>query len=188
MGGTPSALTLVAESATPDAAALAPVVREVVRSLDPNMPVHDTRTMEDFYNQRAVKTPNIIAQSVAGFGAMGLLLAMAGLYGLVAYSVSRRYREIGKRMALGADRPKVIRMVLQQGLRLGSIGVAIGLILSFLACRALSAAVWVASFNSLNYALFPVVAIPLLLITLLATYAPARRASLIDPMRALREE
>ncbi|MBV8732697.1 MAG: ABC transporter permease [Acidobacteriia bacterium] len=182
------ALTLFAESSEPSAANLASVVREVVRRIDPNMPVHDERTMQDYYSQRAVKTPNMIAQSVAALGLLGLILATAGLYGLIAYSVSRRFREIGIRMALGADRRSVVRMVLRQGLTLGLIGVAAGLVLSFLACRALTSAIWVASFSSLNYALFPAIAVPLLLITLLATYAPARRASQIDPMRALREE
>jgi macrolide transport system ATP-binding/permease protein len=183
-----SNLTLVAESTAPDAATLAPVIREVVRSIDPNMAVYDSRTMENYFNQRAVKTPNMISASVAGFGVMGLILSIAGLYGLIAYSVSRRFREIGIRMALGADRANVIRMVLRQGLTLGLIGVAAGLILSFLACRALTSSLFIASFSRLNYGLFPAIAIPLLLVTLVATYAPARRASLIDPMRALREE
>jgi macrolide transport system ATP-binding/permease protein len=182
------ALTIVAESIAPDAEFLAPVVRQAVRQLDLSMPVFDARTMRDFYTQRAVKTSEIIAESVAGFGMMGLILAMAGLYGLVAYSVSRRSREIGIRMAIGADRQNVVRMVLRQGLVLSSIGVAIGLVLSFFACRALTSAMWIASFGHLNYGLFPAIALPLLLVTLLATYAPARRASLIDPMCSLREE
>jgi predicted permease len=181
-------MTIVAETSAPDAATLAPVLREVVRGIDPSMPVTNTRTMQDFYSQRAVKTPGIIAESVAGLGTMGLILAMVGLYGLIAYSVSRRRREIGIRMAIGADRQKVIRMILGQGLVLGSIGVAVGLIVSFFACRAVISVAWVASFDHLNYALFPAIAIPLLLITLAATYGPARRASLVDPMRALRDE
>jgi macrolide transport system ATP-binding/permease protein len=182
------ALTIIAETAAPDAAALAPVLREVVRGIDPSMPVSNTRTMQDFYTQRAVKTPNIISQSVAGLGSMGLILAMVGLYGLISYSVSRRRREIGIRMAIGADRQKVIRMILRQGLLLGSIGVAVGLIASFFVCRAVMTVAWVATFDHLNYALFPAIAIPLLLITLAASYAPARKASLVDPMRALRDE
>jgi predicted permease len=182
------AMTIVAETGAPDAATLAPVLREVVRGIDPSMPVVNTRTMQDFYTQRAVKTPDIIAESVAGLGTMGLILAMVGLYGLIAYSVSRRRREIGIRMAIGADRQKVVRMILRQGLVLGSIGVAAGLVVSFFACRAVITVAWIASFDHLNYAMFPAIAIPLLLITLAATYAPARRASLVDPMRALRDE
>ncbi len=182
------AMTIVAQTDAPDASTLAPVLREVVRGIDPNMPVFDARTMQDFYRQRAVRTPDIIAESVAGLGTMGLILAMVGLYGLISYSVSRRRREIGIRMAIGADRHKVIRMILGQGLVLGSIGVAVGLVASFYVCRAVMTAAWVASFDHLNYALFPAIAIPLLVITVLATFEPARRASLVDPMRALRDE
>jgi putative ABC transport system permease protein len=181
-------MTVVAEATATDATTLAPVLRQVVQELDPNMPAFDARTMENFYSQRAVKTPNIIAESGAGFGGMGLVLAMVGLYGLIAYAASHRSREIGIGMAIGADRLKVIRMVLQQGLVLGSIGVAIGLILSLFACRSLMSAIWIASFSQLNYSILPAVAAPLLLVTLVTTYAPARRASLIDPMRTLREE
>jgi cell division protein FtsX len=182
------AMTIMAETDAPDATTLAPVLRDVVHRIDPDMPVSNARTMQDYYQQRAIKTPNIISESVAGLGTMGLILAMVGLYGLIAYSVSQRRREIGIRMAIGADRQKVIRMILRQGLTLGSIGVAVGLIASFFACRAVISVAWVATFDHLNYALFPAIAIPLLLITLAATYAPARRASLVDPMRALRDE
>lgn len=183
-----AALSIVAESDAPDASTLAPALREVVRGLDPNMPVYDVRTMQDLYTQRAVKTPNMIAQSVAGLGLMGLLLATVGLYGLIAYSVSRRTREIGIRMAIGADRPKVIQMILQQGLALSATGIAAGLVISFFLCRLLTSAIWIATFDPTNPLLFMAIALPLLLITLLATYAPARRASLVDPVRALREE
>ena len=78
-------------------------------------------------------------------------------------------------------------MVLRQGLVLGSIGVGAGLIVSFFVCRALTSAVWILA-SHLNYALLPAIAVPLVLVTLLAAYVPARRASLIDPMRALRDE
>ena len=182
------AMTITAESAAPDAALLAPVLRDVASRIDPDMPVTSARTMQDYYTQRAIKTPHILSQTVAGLGTMGLVLAMVGLYGLIAYSVSRRRREIGLRMAIGADRSQVVRMVLRQGLVLGSIGVAVGLVIGFFVCRAIVSVAWVATFDHLNYALFPAVAIPLLLITLGATFGPARRASLVDPMRALRDE
>jgi predicted lysophospholipase L1 biosynthesis ABC-type transport system permease subunit len=181
-------MTVVAETGAPDPTTLSPVLREVVRSIDASMPVFNTRTMQDFFDQRAVKTPDIIVESVAGLGVMGLILAVVGLYGLISYSVSRRSREIGIRMAIGADRQKVIRMILHQGLVLGAIGVGVGLIVSFFACRAVMTVAWVFTFGHLNYLMFPAIAIPLLAVTLLATYGPARRASLVDPMRALRDE
>ncbi|MFZ0594593.1 MAG: ABC transporter permease [Bryobacteraceae bacterium] len=183
-----TSMIMVAESVAPDAATLAPVLRNVVRSLDANMPVFDVRTMKDLYTQRAVKTPNMIADSVAGLGVMGLVLSMVGLYGLIAYSISRRTREIGIRMAIGADRQRVLGMVLKQGLTLGAIGVAIGLVFSFFVCRLITSAMFIASFSHTDWSMFPVISLPLLLIVVLATYAPARRASLIDPMKALREE
>jgi putative ABC transport system permease protein len=181
-------MTIVAETGSPDAATLAPVLRDVVRGIDPDMPVFNARSMHDIFTQRAVKTPDIISESVAALGTMGLILAIVGLYGLIAYSVSRRSREIGIRMAIGAGRSQVIRMVLGQGLVLGLVGVGVGLVLSFFACRAVMTAAWVATFDHLNYALFPLIAIPLLAVTVLAAYGPARRASLVDPMRALRDE
>jgi macrolide transport system ATP-binding/permease protein len=181
------ALSVLAESSAPDAAILAPVVREVVRKIDPAMPYSDARTMQDFFSQRAVKTTNILVETTTSLGMMGLLLAMVGLYALVAYSVSRRSREIGIRMAIGADRRSVLSMVLRQGLVLGSIGVGVGLVVSFFACRAMTSKLWLLA-GHFNYAVLPAVGMPLLLVTVLAAYVPARRASLIDPMRALRDE
>jgi putative ABC transport system permease protein len=183
-----SGLTLVTESDATDAATIAPVLREVVRRLDPDMPVFDIRTMHDFYTQRAVKLPNMTVEIVAAMGLIGLLLAVTGLYGLVAYSVSRRTREIGIRMAIGADRSKVVRMVLGQGLKLGAIGVAAGLVVSVAACRAMTSATWFLAFDQVNPLVFAVIALLLLAITTLAAWAPARHASRIDPMRALRDE
>jgi predicted permease len=183
-----SGLTLVTQSNAADAATLAPVLREVVRRLDPDMPVFDVRTMQDFFTQRAVKLPNMTVEIVAGMGLMGLLLAMAGLYGLVAYTVSRRTREIGIRVAIGADQRKVVGMVLGQGLRLGAIGVAAGLVVSVFACRALTSATWFLTFDRVNPLLFAAIALPLLIVTTLAAWAPARHASRIDPIRALRDE
>ena len=91
-------------------------------------------------------------------------------------------------MAIGADRGKVLSMVLRQGFVLSAAGLAVGLVISILVCRVITSALWVASFGNTNWLIFIGIAAPLLAITVLATYAPARRASLIDPMRALREE
>jgi macrolide transport system ATP-binding/permease protein len=183
-----SGLILVAESDAADAAAIAPALREVVERLDPDMPAFDIRTMHDFYTQRSVKLPNMVVETVAGLGLIGLLLAMTGLYGLVAYSVSRRTREIGIRVALGADQRKVVWMVLGQGLKLGAAGVAVGLVVSVIACRAMTSATWFLTFDRVNPLIFAVIALLLLGITTLAAWAPARHASRIDPMRALRDE
>ena len=182
------ALVVIAESVAPDAGSIAPVLREAIRGIDPNMPVYDSRTLHDLYDQRAVKTPNMIAGSVAGLGVMGLALAVVGLYGLVAFSVSRRTREIGIRMAIGADRRNVISMILREGFSLGICGVLVGLLLSVLACRLLTSSLWIASFSRVNYWLFALIALPLLAIAVLATYPPARRASLLDPNKTLRQD
>ncbi len=183
-----ASLSMVVESNAPDAATVAPVLRDVVHALDPDMPAFDLRTMRTFYQLRAVATSTIVTQVVAGMGLMGLLLAVVGLYGLVAYSVSRRTREIAIRMAIGADRREVVWMVLRQGLRLAAAGVAVGLVLSVYACRLVTSSLSFITFERLDPAIFVVLPLLLLLVTMLATWAPAVRASRVDPMRALRDE
>jgi ABC-type antimicrobial peptide transport system permease subunit len=157
----------------------------MVRQFDPSLPVFDVRTMEDFYKQRAVDVPNMLIETVGFLGLMGLALAVVGLYGLVAYSVSCRTREIGIRMAIGASQASVLRLVLRQGLVLAGIGVAIGLVISALAGKVVMSAFYTARFDMLSYLLVPVV---LIAVTLIASSIPARRASQIDPTSALRFE
>jgi ABC-type antimicrobial peptide transport system permease subunit len=149
--------------------------------------VFDMRSMKDLYENRTVKTPNMMASIVAALGFMGLVLAVIGLYGLVAYSVSRRTREIGIHMAIGADRQSVSRMVLKQGLLLGMAGVTVGLIIGILARRAIASSAFM-SLGNPGVRPFAAVSLLLILTTMGATYLPARRASRIDPMRALRDE
>ncbi|MBV9038372.1 MAG: FtsX-like permease family protein, partial [Acidobacteriaceae bacterium] len=182
-----SDMTMIAESATADASGLASVLRQTTQSVDRQVPIFGMRAFADFYASRAVKTPSIILTTVTSLGLMSLILAVVGLYGLVAYSVSRQYREIGIRMAVGADRQAVLRMVLWRGLILGGTGIAIGLVLGVLASRAVGS-MTITSFGHISLLPFPILAFLLLLTTLLAAYVPARRASRIDPMRALREE
>jgi macrolide transport system ATP-binding/permease protein len=177
-------MTLVAQSAG-DAAGLVAPLRETVRGLDANQPVYDVRTMADFYRMRAVSVPTMIIETVGAMGLIGLLLAMVGLYGLMAYSVARRTREIGIRMAIGADRASVVRMVLRQGLTLALTGLAIGLVASFAAESAVNAVFSSTGRDPLAYLL---VAPALLAVIMLAAWIPAHRASLVDPMRALRYE
>ena len=106
-------LTLVSQSIG-DSGSLAEPIRELAHGLDADQPVFDVRTMEDLYHARAAVV-YMLNELVAVMGLIGLLLAMFGLYGLIAYSVARRTREIGIRMAVGADRGSVVRMVLRQG-------------------------------------------------------------------------
>jgi predicted permease len=179
-------MTLVAESSG-DAGRLAAQLRRAVQELDPNLPVYNIRTMESFYHDRAVKVPEMTIQTIGSMGLMGLMLAIIGLYGLVAYSVSRRTREIGMRMALGASRLDVLRMFLTQGCKLAAIGIALGTIASLGADRMIRSVI---TFNGTGTwpGLFVLMAVVQLSATLIATYIPSRRASLIDPLRALRDE
>ena len=176
-------VTLLAESYGDPASLLGPL-RDVVRALDANQPIFDVRTMQDLYHAR-VSNPNMIVQTIAAMGLVGLLLALVGLYGLVSYTASRRTREIGIRMAIGAHRSTVLRMVMRQGLRLSLTGVGIGLIAGFGVEYAMNA---ILQDSQIDWPMYIVIAPLLLAVTLLASYVPARRASRVDPMKALRYE
>jgi len=169
-----------------DPAALAAPLRQLVHTLDPDQPVFNVRTMEDFYQVRATAVMRMIVEMVATMGAVGLALALIGLYGLIAYSVARRTREIGVRMAIGARRSDVLKMVLRQGLVLSVAGIAIGGAISVAVSRALTAGlVGLGHPNSATYVIVPLV---LLLVTLASSYLPALRASRVEPTVALRYE
>ncbi len=142
--------------------------------------------MQNLYEMRAVAIPNLISETVGALGLMGLILSLIGLYGVVSYSVSKRKREFGIRMAVGADRRSVMGMVLRQSLILGIGGLAVGLVAGIFATKVITAQMLFAMKTSILP--FVVVSLSLLFTVALAGYLPARRASLIDPMRALREE
>jgi predicted permease len=180
-----SRMILVSESAG-ESASIAGPLRDVVRALDANQPIFDVRTMEEFYDMRVVSTGNTIMEIVAGMGLMGLILAMVGLYGLGAYAVSRRTREIGIRMAIGASRPAVLQMTMRRTLMPALCGLAAGLVASVFAERLLK--VVFPGHTQTDIAAYLLVVPVLLAITMLAAYIPARRASRVDPMKALRYE
>jgi ABC-type antimicrobial peptide transport system permease subunit len=159
----------------------------MVHHLDVNLPIYNVRTMEEFYRMRATSIFNVLIGTIAGMGLMGLGLAIVGLYGLVAYAVSRRTREIGIRMAIGADRLAVLKLVVRHGLVLAAIGLAVGLVASVGAGRLLAAA-FPTSGNRRDVAALLMVIPVVLAVTFLASYIPARRASRINPMQALRHE
>jgi predicted permease len=179
-------MVLLVQSAG-DPASLAGPLREVVQRLDPALPVYNVRTMAELYRMRATTIFNVLIATVAGMGLMGLGLAIVGLYGLVAYAASRRTREIGIRMAIGADQVAVLRMVLLHGLLLAVVGLLVGLAASIGVGRVLASAFPTGSDQRDVVALLIVVPI-VLAVTSLAAYVPARRASRTSPMQALRQE
>jgi predicted permease len=169
-----------------DPAAMAPVARAQVRALDPDMPIIRMSTMMSFYQDRFMLGPRVLVQMVTGTGVIGLLLAVIGLYGVVSYAVSRRTREIGIRMAIGARPGDVLRMVLGQGLGFTAAGVAIGIALALPASKFLQTfAVGVSTHDP--EILLSVAAI-LTSVMIAACWIPARRASRVDPTRALRQD
>jgi len=169
-----------------DPAEVAPPLRDVVRSLDANLPIYNARTLSSFYQQRAISVPFMIFQLVCAMGLLGLTLALVGLYGLIAYSVTRRTQEIGIRMALGARRPDVLAMVLRQGFVLSIIGIAIGFVASLGVRKIL--VVGLIGLGTPDTVSLIIVPIALIVVTMAACYLPARRAAQIDPIRALRYE
>jgi ABC-type antimicrobial peptide transport system permease subunit len=123
---------------------------------------------------------------VGTLGLVGVLLASAGLYGLMAYNVSRRTREIGIRMAIGAGKSDVLRLVMGKGLTLVALGTVIGLGLGLVAERLMNSALF--NVGRVDFVAYLIVAPSMLLVTMLATYVPARRASRVAPTLALRQE
>ncbi len=117
-------------------------------------------------------------------GILGLILAVVGLYGVVAYTVSQRTREIGLRMALGADRANVLRLILRDGMRLVAVGIGIGMVLAVAATRVMSSFLF--GVSPLDPLVFAAIPLGLCAATLVASYLPARRAAATDPLEALR--
>ncbi len=161
-------------------------LREIVRTLDANLPMSETRTFEDLYRYAAVDGPRVAVELVGTLGAVGLLLAIAGLYGVIAYNVSRRTREIGIRMAIGARPADVLRLVIGKGLALVGLGTVIGLALGFAIEQLMNSMLFNA--GGVDVLVYLIVVPAMLLVTALAAYLPARKASRIAPTLALRCE
>ena len=164
---------------------LAADIRSVLASINPNVPIVTAQTFEDYASLGLI--PQRVAASVAGsLGFVGLLLAAIGIYGVTAYMVTSRTREIGIRIALGAQQGRVVRMVLRQGIALTLIGTAIGLVLAAGASQLLGSLLF--GVGATDPITFIGSALLFVAIGLAACYAPARRATEIDPMQALRYE
>jgi ABC-type antimicrobial peptide transport system permease subunit len=161
------------------------VVRDHVRRLDPNVPVANIKSMSDVV-AASMATPRLTGFLLGAFAAIALALAAVGIYGVLAYLVSQRTHEIGIRLAIGADRGQVLRMVLRQGVTLALAGVAIGLMVAFALTRWMESLLYqVTPGDPVTFATVPLV---LVAVAVVASYVPALRATRVSPVRALRGE
>ena len=159
-------------------------IRRVVESIDPRLPVYDVASMNELLD-RSLGSRRFAAELVGGFAVLSLLLASIGIYGVLAYMVGQRSREIGLRMALGATRSDIVRLVLGKGAGLAAAGVTAGVVLAASASSMMASLLY--GVPTHDPAVFLCVPILLLAVALLASYLPARRATKVDPMFALRE-
>jgi predicted permease len=163
-------------------------IQQAVWSVNSNLPLASVRTMQEIYGQSLARTSfTLVMLAIAG--AMALVLGIIGIYGVISYAVSQRTREIGIRLALGAEKTRILRMVIREGLQLAVAGIAVGVVVALLLARMLSA------FSQLLYGVqatdpitFATVSATLTAVAALACYLPARRAASIEPMQALRTE
>jgi putative ABC transport system permease protein len=168
-----------------DPAPLAESVKAAVHEVNPNVPIERASTLDEVVS-RSIVGPRIYTFLLGTFAALAVTLAAIGLYGLISYTVSQRTHELGVRVALGAARPEIVRLVIVQGLRLAAVGAAVGLAGALATTRLLATLVKEVTPN--DPATFGVVTLVLLFAAILAAYLPARRASRVDPMVALRSE
>jgi putative ABC transport system permease protein len=164
---------------------VASAARNVIRSIDPEQPVGEVTTMNNLM-AKSIARSRFNATLLAVFSLVALVMAAVGIYGVISYSVQLRTHEIGVRMALGAQRADVLRLVVKQGIRLGLFGVAVGLAASFALTRLIASLLF--EVTATDKTTFGLVAAGLFLITLVACYIPARRATKVNPLVALRYE
>jgi putative ABC transport system permease protein len=178
------ATTMVAR-AEADPQKMITLVRRELRQLDPNLPIASARALVERLSL-ALLPARIVASALVGFGLAALLLAAIGIYGVMSYSVSKRTHEIGVRLALGAQRMDLLKLIIGQGMTLTLIGVAFGAPAALGLTRLMKSVLFgVSGADPLTY-----VGVSALLacVALLACYIPARRATKVDPMVALRSE
>jgi len=168
-----------------DPSHLSGIVREAVHALDPGLPIESVQPMTEIVEE-SVAPPRFRAMLLSLFGAAALILAVVGIYGVLSYSVGRRTRELGIRVALGAERRDVLRLVIGEGLALTGLGLAAGVVGAAVLTRFLASLLFgVGRFDPTTYA---GVALALVATGVLACWVPARRATRVDPVTALRAE
>jgi len=168
-----------------DPALLAVAIREAVRAIDKDQPIDKLTTMSSVVSS-SIGARRFYMQLLGVFAALAFILAGVGIYGVVAYSVAQRTREIGIRVALGAQSRDVLGLVLKEALRLTLFGVALGLAGAFAATRVLRSLLF--EVKPTDPATFICLSLLLMFVALLASYIPARRATRVDPLVALRWE
>lgn len=180
----PGVMTLMVRTSG-DPVALVSSIRSEVQTLDGRMPLFGIKTMDEHLTF-ALWAPNMAATLALAFGVVALLLSAVGLYSVMAYIVSQRTREVGIRMALGAKRVDVLRLITSEGMKLAAIGVAIGFVLSLALSRVLSSVL--IGVNAYDVTTFIAVPLLLVVVALVACLVPARRAAKVNPLVALRYE
>ena len=183
IGGAPRGMTLVVKT-DGNPRAVAGSLRDAIRAIDRNLPVSDIRTMDDVAAS-ALAQPRFVTLLLALFAATALTLAAVGIYGTISLLVSERTQEMGIRLALGADRPTILKLVLGQGLILTAIGLSAGLAGAVILTRTLSGLVY--GVGTLDPFTFIAVPVLLAVVALLACVIPARRAASVDPITTLRQ-
>ena len=168
-----------------DAGAVASSARNVIRTMDAQQPIGEVATMESLLSTSVARS-RFSASLLTVFSFVALVMAAVGIYGVMSYSVQQRTHEIGVRMALGAQRYDVLKLVLRKGIVLGLVGVVAGLAASFGLTRLMSTLLF--EVTTTDTATFVLVSVGLFLVTLVACYVPARRATRVDPLKALRYE
>jgi ABC-type antimicrobial peptide transport system permease subunit len=182
IGSAPRGMALVVK-AREDAAALVPGLRSVVRGLDPSLALGNVRTMDDLAASHLANA-RFTALMLGAFAVLAFVLAVVGLYGAVSLVTDERAPEIGVRMALGAERGAILRLVLSEGVMLTAIGTGLGLLVSAFAARGIAGQLY--GVTALDPATF--VAVPVLFsaVALVASLIPARRAARLDPVATIR--